>query len=172
MQVKNYIERKNLEKKLHLFKNTCHKNHLKITPQRVTIYKKLISSQEHPSATDIHRKIKNIFPDISLNTINTNLLAFNKIGLINVVEGSGDAKRFDVNLDPHHHFRCLDCNKIIDFYNKDFENIKIAEELIEEFTITDKKLHLEGICDRCKSGYAWFGEDVDNVNYGRSKKRR
>ena len=143
-------ESKDLEGEKSLFEKACHKHGLKITPQRVAIYKELSSSQKHPSAIMIYRKIRNYYPNISLGTVNNTLLTFAQIGLARIVESSGDPKRFDPKLEPHHHFRCLRCGKIVDFYNNDYDAIKIPAALNEKFVVLGKTVHLEGLCDECR----------------------
>jgi len=141
---------KTLEDELIFFKKLCRKHGLKITPQRVAVYKELISSQKHPSANMIYRRIKKYFPNISLGTVNSNLLTFAKIGLAKVVGSSGEAKRFDPKLEPHHHFKCIKCCKIIDFYNNAYNSIKVPTEINKKYLVLEKKVHLEGLCDKCK----------------------
>ncbi|MBW2148840.1 MAG: transcriptional repressor [Deltaproteobacteria bacterium] len=144
------VRYKNLEKKLQVFKSVCREHGLKITPQRVAIYKEFISSQKHPSAVMIHKKIRNYYPNVSLDTVNRTLLTFNKINLAKIIEYSGDPKRFDPILEKHHHFRCISCGTIIDFYHDDYNAIGIPAEFKEKFFVLDKRVHLEGICEKCK----------------------
>ncbi len=141
---------KNLEAKRSFFEKACYKHGLKITPQRVAIYKELSSSQKHPSAIMIFRRIRSYFPNISLGTVNNTLLTFAQIGLARVVESSGDPKRFDPKLEPHHHFRCLGCGKIVDFYDDDYDAIKIPAAMKKRFIILGKTVHLEGFCEKCR----------------------
>ncbi|NIT41784.1 MAG: transcriptional repressor, partial [Gammaproteobacteria bacterium] len=103
------------EERLLSFESICREHGLSITPQRVAIYKELLSSLEHPSAIMIYKKVSEYYPNISLDTVNRTLLTFHKIGLAKAVGGTGDPKRFDPNLEPHHHFRCISCGEIIDF---------------------------------------------------------
>jgi len=132
------------------FESICKEFGLNITPQRMAIYQELITSEEHPSAVTIFNKIRTYYPNISLDTVNRSLLTFHEIGLAKLVEGSGDAKRFDPNLDQHHHFRCIQCGHIVDFKNPDYDQIDIPESLRNRFEITAKIVHLEGICDSCQ----------------------
>jgi Fur family peroxide stress response transcriptional regulator len=123
---------------------------LSITPQRVAIYKELISSAEHPSAVTIFNKVREYYSSIYLDTVNRTLLTFQKIGLAKVVESSGDPKRFDPNLGPHHHFRCISCGEIIDFRSDSYDALEIPAEIKEEFVFLEKKVHLEGFCHQCR----------------------
>lgn len=137
------------EERLLSFKSICREHGLSITPQRVAIYKELISSTEHPSAVTIFNKVREYYSNISLDTVNRTLLTFSKIGLANVVESSGDPKRFDPNLEPHHHFRCISCGEIIDFRDEHYDALEIPAEIKKKFVVLGKKVHLEGFCDQC-----------------------
>ncbi len=131
------------------FKDRCKKFNLKITPQRLAIYKELLKSKDHPSADAIFKKVRRTFPNISFDTVNRTLLTFSKVGMVHVVEGYGDPKRFDPKMDKHHHFRCIKCNTIIDFYNESYDKIKTPKEFEKQFNVLSKKVVLEGICDKC-----------------------
>ena len=132
------------------FRAKCRQVGLKMTPQRMAVYKTLIESKEHPSAEMVHRKIRRVLPNISLDTVNRTLLTLSKIGTAFVVEGSGDAKRYDGNLESHQHFKCIKCKRIIDFHHKPFDNILIPRGLSKKFTVLKKTVYLEGICNSCR----------------------
>ena len=140
-----------IEERLLSFESICREHGLSITPQRVAIYKELISSAEHPSAVTIFNKVREYYSNISLDTVNRTLLTFSKIGLAKVVESSGDPKRFDPNLEPHHHFRCISCGEIIDFRDEFYDALEIPTKIKEKFVVLEKKVHLEGFCDQCKA---------------------
>lgn len=139
-----------LKEKIDTFKVKCREAGLKITPQRIAVYKVLIESKEHPSAEVVFRKVKEIFPNISLDTVNRTLLTLAEIGTAFIVEGSGDVKRFDGNLKTHQHFKCIKCKKIIDFHHKPFDNIPIPKSISKKFTVLKKTVYLEGICNSCR----------------------
>ena len=139
-----------LKEKMELFHTKCRQTNLRITPQRTTIYKALIESKDHPSAEMLRQKIKKNFPNISLDTINRTLLTLRDIGAAYILEGSGDPKRFEGNLQTHQHFKCVKCRRIIDFCHKPFDNINIPAILSKQFTILRKTVYIEGICDKCQ----------------------
>jgi len=78
--------------------------------------------------------------------------SFSKIGITNVVEGYGQPKRYDPDMDIHHHFRCIQCNSIIDFHNREYDNITVPDEINKQFTVISKKVVLEGLCSKCRKG--------------------
>jgi len=141
----------NSDERLRAFERVCRENGLSITPQRVVIYKELISSGQHPSAVMIFNSVRKYLPNISLDTVNRTLQTFHKIGLAKLVESSGDPKRFDPNLEPHHHFRCLECGKIVDFKNPSYDALEIPAQIAKRFVVVEQVVHLEGYCDVCKS---------------------
>ena len=134
---------------LEVFYLRARKHGLKITPQRIAIYQELLKAKDHPSADIIYRKLVKKIPNISFDTVNRTLLTFSKIGIANIVEGYGQPKRYDPYIDTHHHFRCTQCNRIIDFHSKVYDNISVPEEIQKQFTVVNKKVVLEGLCDRC-----------------------
>jgi len=144
------VNSRELKEKMDAFRARCRKVGLKITPQRMAVYKALIESKEHPSAEAVYRNIKKRLPNISLDTVNRTLLTLSEIGVAFVVEGSGDAKRFDGNLESHQHFKCIKCKRIVDFYHKPFDNIPIPKSISKKFTVLKKTVYLEGICDSCR----------------------
>jgi Fur family peroxide stress response transcriptional regulator len=141
---------KNKEINMDRFTQLCRTNGLKVTPQRVAVYKALKNAKDHPCADMIHKQLLSDFPNISLDTVNRTLLTFARIQIIDIVEGQGDPRRFDPNLEDHHHFYCLSCNSIIDFHNPDLTQIQLPDDITRSFTITGKRLCLTGYCARCR----------------------
>lgn len=131
------------------FIQLCKAHGLKVTPQRAAVYTALSTSKEHPSADRIHKSLLDAFPNISLDTVNRTLLTFARLNIIQVVEGYGDPRRFDPDLEDHHHFYCLGCNKIVDFRDPDLDRLELPRDIVENFTITGKRICLTGYCREC-----------------------
>jgi len=144
--MKKSIEKNDLDE----FINKCKSFGLKITPQRIAIYQEVLVSSNHPSAEAIYRNIKDTHPNISFDTVNRTLLTFADMGLIQIVEGSGDARRFDINTEQHHHVRCTKCGSITDFYWEKYNNLEIPEEIHEKFSVNKIRVVIEGICNSCQ----------------------
>jgi len=134
---------------LDLFWRKAKENGLKITPQRTAIFQELLKAKDHPTADDIYKRIVKKIPNISFDTVNRTLWTFSKIGIMGVVEGYGQAKRYDPDLGIHHHFRCMRCGCVVDFHNQDYDNIPVPAEINKRFTVTSKKVILEGLCGKC-----------------------
>ena len=143
--------RDKLKEKMDAFQAKCRKAGLKITPQRMAVYKVLIESKQHPSAEVVFRKVREVLPNISLDTVNRTLLTLAEIGAALIVEGSGDVKRFDGKLETHQHFKCVKCKRIFDFHYKPFDNIAVPKSISRKFIVLKKTVYLEGICDSCRN---------------------
>lgn len=124
---------------------------LKITPQRVAILEELIDNYDHPTADAIYQKIKPKLPNISFDTVNRTLIVFAQTGVIKTAEDLGGAKRYDPMTEPHHHFHCVRCNKIIDFTNEEYNKIKLPESITNKHQVLGQKIVLDGICQNCNN---------------------
>ena len=137
------------EQSLELMREACVKNDLKITPQRTFIYRTLIHSKEHPTAEAIFTEVKKTLPNISFDTVYRTLLTFSEIGLIHTVEGTGTARRFDPDLESHHHCRCIKCDRIIDFQDRKLDAVCLPSAIGNDFKVLTRKVVFEGICKKC-----------------------
>jgi Fe2+ or Zn2+ uptake regulation protein len=79
--------------------------------------------------------------------VNRTLLTLGKVGAASVVEGSGDARRFDGNMENNQHFKCVKYKRIVDFYHKPFENVRVPVSIGKKFKALRKSVYFEGICD-------------------------
>ncbi len=137
-------------KQTHIFRAKCKEAKLRITPQRVLIYESLANDKSHPSTDIVFRRVREKNPNISLDTVNRTLLSFVDMGILKIVGCYGRSKRFDPDIGNHHHFQCLKCGKIVDFYNKKFDILELPKDIKNKFTVTGKKVFLEGICNYCR----------------------
>jgi Fur family peroxide stress response transcriptional regulator len=129
----------------------CKTHNLKVTPQRTAIYQELLKSKEHPTVDVMFQTIKKEFPNISYDTVSRTMLTFAKIGLVDLVEVYGGAKRFDPNMSNHHHLHCVFCGQIIDFHNDQYNNLEIPADIRQRFTVLNSRVVLKGICENCRS---------------------
>ena len=144
-----FMQKNDRPHKPHEFVQICQKHRLKVTPQRVAIYQELLNSDTHPSADAIFQIVKRNFPSISFDTVNRTLSTFADIGIVDVVETFGGAKRFDPNVKIHHHLHCTQCGNVIDYYNRDLDDLAVPEDVHQQFLVISKRVVLKGICKAC-----------------------
>jgi Fur family transcriptional regulator, peroxide stress response regulator len=87
---------------------------LKATPQRLAVLAALLDGPQHPSAEEVHARLKDAHPTISLSTVYSNLATFKEVGLVEAITLSDGIVRWDVNTAPHVNFVCLGCKTILD----------------------------------------------------------
>lgn len=132
------------------FFDRCAEEGLKITPQRSLIFDELSKAKDHPTADAIYKRVRKSLSNISFDTVYRTLLSFTEIGIVCLVEGTGEQKRFEPNLHQHHHFRCIKCYTIYDFENDAYDDIAVPETVRKQGVIINKRVVLEGICSKCK----------------------
>ena len=80
------------------------RNHgMKITPQRLMIFKILEDNTSHPSAEDVFKRVKKIYPTVSFTTIYKTLETLRDLGEVQELIIDEDRKHYDPNTDTHHH---------------------------------------------------------------------
>lgn len=129
----------------------CQAHNLKVTPQRMAIYRELIDSKAHPTVDAMFQTVNKEFPNISYDTVSRTLLTFAEIGIVDLVEVYGGAKRFDPNVTSHHHLHCVFCGEIHDFKNDAYNDLKIPDNVPLGFTVLTSRVVLKGICEQCSN---------------------
>jgi Fur family peroxide stress response transcriptional regulator len=150
-----------MKQKLDTFCNLCKQQGLKLTPQRIEIYKALLASKEHPSAEAVYEEIHKTLPNVSFDTVNRTLNTLTDIGAAFIVEGTGDVRRFDADCTSHQHYKCIKCKKIFDFSHESFENIKVPETITGDFKVLRATVYIEGLCKSCQENIK--GNQVDTL---------
>ena len=138
-----------VEARLQTFHLLCKDCKLKVTPQRLEIYRTVLQLAHHPTTEDIYRKIRITLPTISIDTVYRTLALFERCGLISQVQNLSDKGRYDSKLEKHHHFICIRCQKIVDFYWPEFDKLSVPPPAKKNGKILSEQVELRGICTDC-----------------------
>ena len=122
---------------------------LKITPQRLEIFRAIAASDAHPTAEEIHAKIIEKMPAVSLDTVYRTLSTLQENGIISKVEVLDDSARFDANLQRHHHLICVKCKKVEDVYWPAFDRLGAPADTVRWGKVIQSHAELRGICRKC-----------------------
>ncbi len=142
--------RKKIKAKLADFEQACRDAGLKLTHQRLEIYRELILSADHPSAETLYRRLQRQMPTLSLDTVYRTLATFEDRELIARVETVESQARFEVQLERHHHFICDRCHAIIDFVWEQFDEGCGRPSSLERLgRISSRNVIVRGICNSC-----------------------
>ncbi len=53
--------------------------------------------------------------------------------------------------DNHHHVRCIQCQAILDFDNRQYDQLKIPAAIQKDFDIRRVRVTIERLCKKCQS---------------------
>lgn len=105
---------------------------LKATAPRLKILELLEDGAgQHFSAEDIYRKLLDSGEEIGLATVYRVLSQFERAGLVNRHNFEADHAVFELDQGSHHdHMVCVETGKVIEFVNRDVEELQrqIADE--------------------------------------------
>ena len=128
----------------------CRELCIKPTHQRTEIYRELMATEDHPNAETIYGNVKKRIPAISLDTVYRTLRLFEQKGIISRVSAAGESMRFDGNTKRHHHFICVECGKVRDFYSDDFNNLVAPAEVAKLGKVGSVHVEVRGVCNTCQ----------------------
>lgn len=131
------------------FEYACRKDDLKVTHQRLEIYRELARAKDHPSAEMLYKRIIKRLPTISLDTVYRTLATCEEHGLITRVQTIESHARFEAEMTSHHHAICRKCGAITDFTWDALDNLALPEELKGWGKVRKRNASLEGLCKTC-----------------------
>jgi len=130
------------------FMRMCHDAGLKVTHQRLEIFRELVRADDHPSAEDLHARVRKRMPVVSLDTVYRTLAAFERCGVARKLPVAG-AARFDGRPDDHQHVVCRRCKKITDLHWPAAARLRPPAALGKWGRIEGRYLHFVGLCNDC-----------------------
>jgi Fur family transcriptional regulator, peroxide stress response regulator len=131
------------------FESACRKVGLRLTHQRLEVYRELARSTDHPSAEILHQRLRRTIPTLSLDTVYRTLATLAGHGLINKVDTIESQARFEATRGRHHHLICSRCKEIIDFHWHSIDAAPLPEEIKGWGRIENKNVVIYGICNKC-----------------------
>lgn len=143
------VDRREVERRLLQFKATVRKAGVKLTHQRLEIFKEVASSIEHPAVETVFRAVQARLPTVSLDTVYRTLWILEGLGLITTLGPRRGAVRFEANLRPHHHFVCMRCGLTRDFEEPRFDALRAPASVKGYGNIVGTRVEVRGVCSSC-----------------------
>ncbi len=125
---------------------------VKITPQRLEIYRETARTDDHPTLETIYRNVRRKMPGVSLDTVYRTLDLFRELGLVSTLRPLPDRARFDANTAPHHHFVCIRCGLTRDFTDPNLDSLKVPAAARAFGHAESAHVEVRGICAACANG--------------------
>jgi Fur family transcriptional regulator, peroxide stress response regulator len=144
------ITQEKVEQRVADFVDTCRRQGLKVTHQRIEVLRELAGTDEHPHAETVYTNVRRRLPSISLDTVYRTLRLLEDRGLITRVGSVEDRARFDANTDRHHHFVCSGCGSVSDFYSDVLDSFSAPPEVAELGCVDSIYVELRGLCRQCR----------------------
>ena len=122
---------------------------VKLTDQRKIIARVILESKEaygesdHPDVDELYSRVSKIDPKISIATVYRTVKLFEEAGILVKHDFKAGKARYEIN-DDHDHLIDINSGEIIEFVDKDIEELqtKIAKKL--GYKLVDHKLELYG----------------------------
>ncbi|MDH5716944.1 MAG: transcriptional repressor [Spirochaetia bacterium] len=141
----------NINQELDLFRKKVSEKNYRYTPQRDEIAQWIFNEHGHFSAEDIVLQFKNKGKKASQATIYRVIQMMIDMGFLIVHDFDKGQKIYEHTTDHSHHdhFICDKCGKIIEFYDKNLENLKNDIAKRHEFVMDRHSLRIFGTCKNC-----------------------
>jgi Fur family peroxide stress response transcriptional regulator len=140
-----------VDRRVARFLGACKRAGLRVTHQRLWIFREVARTDEHPDAETIRRRLRRRLPNLSLDTVYRTLRLLEGLGVASPVFSDPDRVRYDANPAPHHHFVCTKCRQVRDFYAATVGQDLIPAEVRAWGQVTSAHLEVRGICARCRA---------------------
>jgi Fur family peroxide stress response transcriptional regulator len=136
--------------KIQEFVGQCKAARMKVTPQRLLIFRTLLRDASHPSPDRLYRRIRRSHPTISHATVYTALEAFARNGIIARLTPLHETVRFDPITKPHHHVVCVRCKKVSDLHDRKFDSLIIPGRVRRRNTVLGHSVCVNVLCQDCR----------------------
>jgi len=127
----------------------CQHAGLRVTPQRLEVFRELLTARDHPSAEQLHERLTERMPSLSLDTVYRTLATLERCGAISQVRAYDGRAHFDGNPEPHHHLICRECGRIVDFRWPSADRLRLPPEAAGWGRIDRRQVELRGVCAAC-----------------------
>lgn len=143
------INKKEVERRMKHFATVCRDEGVKLTHQRMEIFREIAQTGDHPDVEQIFQRVRGRMPTVSLDTVYRTLWLLNDLGLVVTLGSSRERTRFDANLSSHHHFVCGKCGYTRDFYSNELDNIILPDAVDSYGEVEATHVEVRGICREC-----------------------
>jgi Fur family peroxide stress response transcriptional regulator len=111
----------------------------------------IAASDGHPSAGQLHTKIRRKFPTMSPATVYKTLSLLKEIGEVLEIDLRGDSHYDGNRPQPHPHLICIRCSRIVDG-DADLDPAVVRKlEHVSGYKILRSQLSFYGLCPDCQS---------------------
>ncbi len=144
------VEPAEVERRVDRFKSESRAAGVKLTHQRLEVFREVAASLDHPDADAIFREVRRRVPTVSLDTVYRTLWLLDDLGLIRTLGPRRESVRFDANLEHHHHYVCVECGLARDFESVALDALRVPDAVKRLGSVAGTHVEVRGICERCQ----------------------
>ena len=134
--------------------DTLHARGQRATSQRLILYRALRELDRHATADELLRASVERLPNLSLPTVYATLELFEELGLVRRVAVEAGPALWDPRVDPHQHFACRSCGRVIDLDVPARAGTAIAVARAAGHAPDSAQVVVVGLCRDCAGGPA------------------
>jgi Fur family ferric uptake transcriptional regulator len=130
---------------MNTIEDKCKSKGVRLTDQRRVIAKAMTDSSDHPDVDELHKRVSLVDKKISIATVYRTVKLFEESGIVEKHDFKGGKARYEQAPEEHHdHLIDINSGEIIEFVEKDIEELqdKVAKKL--GYKLVDHKLELYG----------------------------
>jgi len=154
----NKVDRQTVDRRVDAFRSAAAAAGVKLTHQRLEIFRAVASSLAHPDAEAVLRSVRRRVPTVSVDTVYRTLWMLNDLGLVSTLGPRRESVRFDANLDQHHHYVCLRCGLTRDFDSAELGALRVPVAVQGLGRVIATQVEVRGICNRCAAAAGKTGK--------------
>ena len=125
---------------------------IRMTKQRQLLLDILRESSSHVDAEELYLEAGKREPRLNKSTVYRNLQLFSKLGIVEERHFDDSHHHYEFHSAPkHHHLRCLNCGKVIEFESDITEKVIQDTEEKKKFKIVSAEFLMTGYCKDCQS---------------------
>ena len=145
------ISKRKIEQRMERFEEVCRSSGMKLTHQRMEIFREVAQTGDHPDAEKVCQGVRKRMPTMSLDTVYRTLWLLKGLGLITTLGPPRERTRFDANLSHHHHFVCIQCGLTQDFYSDAFDELRPPDSVKAFRRVETTQVEVKGVCLQCNA---------------------
>jgi Fur family peroxide stress response transcriptional regulator len=143
------VDRREVERRMARFTDAARDKGVKLTHQRLEIFREVASSIDHPPVEAVFRAVRTRLPTVSLDTVYRTLWLLEDLGVVTTLGPRRGTVRFDANLRQHHHFVCVRCGMTRDFEDASFDALRVPPAVEQHGDMLATRVEVRGVCRRC-----------------------
>jgi Fur family transcriptional regulator, peroxide stress response regulator len=148
------MEKSAVERRIEQLRTAAREAGVKLTHQRIEIFREVASSVDHPDADTVFRSVHARIPTVSLDTVYRTLWTLERLGLITTLGPRRDSVRFDANLKHHHHYVCIRCGLVRDFESEELNELRVPDAAGDFGRVVGTHVEVRCVCEKCSKGSA------------------